>query len=197
MAAPTAKKDVSPEEKETGAAPTQPSAPARRWGLRWLASRWSLILLVLLIVLNAIGLATWRLGAHGPAAPPDPEIALGTFRFLAEKSEQGPIRAAEFVLHVALTAELDRQGRAQLAARKFRVQQDVEELLRRAHGGDFDDPKLRGLKRQLQAQINETLGMDAIAEVIITGFSAQGHGQGPGQRAAAVSRQAPSSGSEG
>jgi len=59
-------------------------------------------------------------------------------------------------------------ARTRLAARKFKVQQDVEQLLRQAHPDDFADPVLAGLKRQLQEQINESLGLRAISEVIIT-----------------------------
>ena len=43
-----------------------------------------------------------------------------------------------------------------------------EELLRRAHGGDFEDPGLQELKRQLQERINQALGIRAVADVIVT-----------------------------
>jgi hypothetical protein len=56
----------------------------------------------------------------------------------------------------------------ELAAKRLRVQQAVEELIRRAHGGDFDDPLLAGLKQQLQEEINEALGIRVIDDVIIT-----------------------------
>ena len=52
--------------------------------------------------------------------------------------------------------------------RRYAVQQDIEELLRQAHGADFADPVLGELKRQLQEQINRTLEMRAISQVIIT-----------------------------
>jgi len=66
-----------------------------------------------------------------------------------------------------------------LDACRFRVQQNVEELLRRAHGGDFDDPGLGELKRQLQERINERSGR-AIAEVIVTDLKLQHNGQDAG-----------------
>ncbi len=47
-------------------------------------------------------------------------------------------------------------------------------MLRKAHDGDFDDPSLRELKRQMQEQINQTLGMRAIAAVIMADLKLQG-----------------------
>ena len=55
-----------------------------------------------------------------------------------------------------------------LAGRKYHVQQEVEELLRKAHSGDFEDPGLQELKRQLLEQINQALNLRAVAEIIIT-----------------------------
>jgi flagellar basal body-associated protein FliL len=120
-------------------------------------------------LVNAAGFAFYR-GQSQPAPQevPSPEVSLGEFKFCADPAEHGPVVTARFALHVSLASQSDRVGRERLTARKFRVQQDVEELLRRAHGADFDDPSLRELKRQIQEQINETLGLRAVADVIIT-----------------------------
>lgn len=96
------------------------------------------------------------------------EISLGTFHFEAEAEGAGQIAAAEFALHIALLDQVDIQAQQRIEARKYRVQQDIEELLRQAHSGDFEDPTLGELKRALQAQVNQTLDMRAIADVIIT-----------------------------
>jgi hypothetical protein len=82
-------------------------------------------------------------------------------------------------LHIGLLKVDDRVARAKLAANKFRVQQDIEELLRQAGGEDFVDPLLTELKRQLQEQINATIGMRAIAQVIITDLSIDRAAQQP------------------
>ena len=102
---------------------------------------------------------------------PNAEVGLGEFHFEADESEQDRISRAEFGLYIALLEQVDQDARHRLATHEFRVQQDIEELLRQAHSGDFDDPNLGELKRQLQEQINETLGMRAIADVIITDLS--------------------------
>jgi flagellar basal body-associated protein FliL len=129
------------------------------------------ILLTLWTLANAAGFACFRGQARTVAEVPSPEIALGDFKFRADLAERGPVSAARFSLHVAFTPQSEQIGRDRLAARKFRVQQDVEELLRHARGADFDDPRLRELKRQIHEQINETLGSRVVADVIITDLS--------------------------
>jgi len=145
-----------------------PQATRSAWYRRFLSWRWLVVLIVVSLVLNGMGLATYRLlgGTRGPE--PTPEVALGTYRFLAAPREPGQVETASFSLHIALLEHVEAPARVRLRDRQHRVRQDVEELLRRAHGGDFEDPTLAGLKRQLQEQINDTLGMRAIADVIIT-----------------------------
>ena len=96
------------------------------------------------------------------------EISLGEFEFIGEDLPGSHIASAKFRIHISLLTEVDRPARMLLAMRRFQVQQDVEELLRQAHAGDFDDPTLTELKRQLQETINRTLGQRVIADVIIT-----------------------------
>ena len=132
-----------------------------------LNSKVIIVLVVLTVVINAAGLAFHSVGNSGKTND-DAEHDIGTYHFLANPSEKGQIAAAEFNLHIAVLDDIEKEARRRLAAKKFRVQQDIEELLRKAHGGDFDDPSLGELKRRLQARINETLGMRAIADVIIT-----------------------------
>ncbi len=120
------------------------------------------------LVLQGVGLACYKLGSARNAVAPSAEIDLGEYFFTADSGEDGPTDSADFRLHIALLEQVDGLARRRLQQRQYRVQQDVEQLLRRAHGGDFEDPILGELKRQLQEQINDTLGMRAIADVIIT-----------------------------
>jgi flagellar basal body-associated protein FliL len=135
---------------------------------RFLRKNWIVILVAATVVVHGVGFAYFRLTHGSPALVASPEVSLGVFRFEASQNEVGRITGAEFSLHIALLEHVDRVARRRLEDCRFRVQQDVEELLRRAHGGDFEDPSLGELKRQLQEQINETLGMRAIADVIVT-----------------------------
>ena len=141
---------------------------------RHLSKRWLAIVLGVSILGNGLGLAAYCL-RNGRTAEEgaNREIGLGGFRFTPEHAEGSPVMGAEFSLHIALLEEVEPMARPLLAQRKYRVQEGIEELLRKAHGGDFRDPSLADLKRQLQERVNEALGMRAISEVIITGLQVQ------------------------
>ena len=155
------------EAEETTSQQAQPKSTA---GVlrRFMTRRWIVTIVALSIAVHCVGFAYYQLWGKTAAGQPTPEVSLGAFTFEAPGDEDGRIAAAEFSLHIALLRQVDQPARSRLTARKHRVQQNVEELLRQAHGGDFEDPNLAGLKRQLQEQINETLGIRAIADVIIT-----------------------------
>lgn len=140
---------------------------------RLLPRKWIAGLLILSIVVHLTGIVYFQVFAGGPVTVPNPEIALGEFEFSAGNSELGQITAAKFQLHISPLEQVEPEARYKLHIRKFRVQQDIEELLRQAHSGDFVDPKLAELKRRLQEQVNATLGMRVIADVIITDLKLQ------------------------
>jgi flagellar basal body-associated protein FliL len=126
-------------------------------------------LLLLSLVAHGAGLVYSHYAHRQSDVAGEPmEIDLGTYRFEAEPSEQGSILGAKFRVYIALIEDIHPQARQALAQRQFRVKENIEELLRQAHGGDFADPALGELKRQLQERINETLGLRAIDDVIIT-----------------------------
>jgi flagellar basal body-associated protein FliL len=146
---------------------------------RFLKPKWLLVLLAVSVAGHALGFAYFRLTANHSAAL-GPEVSLGKFRFVADAAEDGHYAAAEFSLHIALLGQVEASARRELEAKRFRVQEAVEELIRRAHSGDFDDPLLTGLKQQLQEAINEALGVRVISEVIITDLALERKGQQPG-----------------
>ncbi len=138
--------------------------------LRWVPGRkWLAVILACSVLSNAGILWRYRLQPHngGTGMSISPEVSLGEYHCCVN-GQRPPIEGAEFCLHVALLDEVDLSARSRLTARRRRVQQGVEELLRRAHSEDFDDPALGDLKRQLQERINGVLEMRAISEVIIT-----------------------------
>ncbi len=135
---------------------------------RFLTRKWLLVLLAVSVLGHGVGFAYSRLTARSPARDRSPEVSLGVFRFEPDPGEKGRIAGAEFSLHISLLSQVEKTARQQLPAKRRRVQQAVEELIRRAHSGDFEDPVLSDLKRRLQEQINAALGMRVIADVIIT-----------------------------
>ena len=157
-----------PDDGEDEVQSEEKAKPSKKNFLKRLLTPKGLVILVAVsILVHCIAFACTR--ATGKSASADSgEISLGDFSFNANPEEAGPIRSAWFSLHIALLEHVDSEARAKLKTREFRVKQGVEELLRRAHGGDFGDSNLGELKRLVQEQINETLGMRAIADVIIT-----------------------------
>jgi hypothetical protein len=125
-------------------------------------------LLAISVVGHAIGYSHHWLTMKSVRGPVGPEVSLGRFRFEANSLDQGPVTEADFALHVSLLSPVDPLARKRLATFKHRVQQGVEQLLREAHGADFDDPTLGELKRRLQEEINRTIGLRAVADVIVT-----------------------------
>ena len=62
--------------------------------------------------------------------------------------------------------------------------------MRRAHGGDFEDPLLAGLKQKLQEHINQTLGIRVIDDVIITELKLERR-EGPGETTTELAKALP------
>lgn len=160
------KQDVEVEEEESS---EEQSKGSRKRGLlaRILTPKGIAILVGVSVIAHGISFAYYRMNKAN-AQTVASEVALGSFRFEGAKNEKGRIAKAEFSIHIALLDQVNDAAHQRLQSRRFRVQQDIEELLRQAHSGDFDDPNLGELKRQLQEKVNETLGIRAIADVIIT-----------------------------
>lgn len=166
-----------PPEKERSETPQAESsmvsadAPTARWRslLRQMATvHWIVLLIVVSVIIHGIGFVCYRLGARGNGAAAEAEIPLGEFQYRAAPGEHSPLADATFDLYITLLDAPNLKAREQLAARRHRVEQDIEQLLRRAHAGDFDDPNVAELKRQIQEQVNESLGMRVVADVIVT-----------------------------
>lgn len=171
----------APSDPSTGSAPRAKIGDAGETasgGPRWLARLKSLLapklivtIVVGTVIVQAMLLGYYRLAGGATAdaeAVSGGEVTLGQFQFEASPHEVGRVQAARFQLHLALLPDIDEVARLRLKQRQFRVQQDIEQLMRQAHSGDFNDPPLTELKRQLQEQVNETLGIRAVSEVIIT-----------------------------
>ncbi len=163
--------ESKPNPTETDGADTEAS-PATPRGRRWLAHlatrKWLGIFLGVSLLTHGVVLVCYGLSMGGGGDGLPPEVTLGEFTFTPEDAGDSPVTSAVFTVHLSLIAELAPTGERLLEVNKFRVQQDIEELLRQAHGGDFEDSELGDLKHRLQEQIGETLGTRVISQVIIT-----------------------------
>ncbi len=165
----TAVRVESAEQTPGGSDAATPTLPTWR---RWVSGR--RVLLALLgcsILLNGLLLVRHiQLAAADATDVPPVELPLGDYRFITERPGDSDITGAEFSLHAALLNGVVPAANQLATLRYHRMQQAIEELLRRAHGNDFEDPTLGDLKRQIQQRINTVLEMKAVSEVVITGL---------------------------
>jgi len=132
-----------------------------------IAQYWLAFILVSTLVLHGIGLAYYKAGNFQAPLEYSPEIAVGNYQFTADKSVGARIIRAEFSLYFTALDGLDKVARVRVVSHKYRVQQEIESLVRQAHSGDFEDPNLNDLKRQIRDRINQALGNRVVSDVIV------------------------------
>ena len=184
--APPAKKETETPEPSPKADQKQAkSGPGSRYAGIVKAVSHHGLMITLAVSLIANGAALAKLGSNDNSAEKQltPEVQLGHFGFVSSHAEAYQVVKAGFDVHVALSEDVEEEGRRRISQRQFRLQQDVEELLRGAYSGDFDDPLLRGLKQKLKERINKTLGIRAAAYVIITGMKTERNASSPVDKA--------------
>jgi flagellar basal body-associated protein FliL len=162
---------MAEKEDKTDSPEKEPpkAAPAAKRGKLWskLANRRTLgAVLAVSVIAHGVGFIYYN--KLRQIIVQSPEVGLGEFGFESADTRLSAVMQASFSLHVSLLTDIEPKARARLYARRFRVQQDIEQLLRKSQGGDFEDHELAELKRQIQEQINTTLDMRAIEQVIIT-----------------------------
>lgn len=134
---------------------------------RLITSRWTLLAVTTWAVIQTAALAAYYAWGLSAAVPPA-ELTLGQFHFEAQPAQPDLVRRADFTLHVVAAPSLERFAGQQLAQKQLRVRQAIEELLRLAGPSDFADPVLGELKRRIKAKLNELLGIQAVADVLVT-----------------------------
>jgi flagellar basal body-associated protein FliL len=139
------------------------------------SSRRVVCTVIITLVVQSLGMAYYILQTKQAPVGLEAEVDLGDYQFNGNQI----VSRIEFTLHVSLLGGLDRQGRHLLRTHQHRVQQEIEQLLRQAHEGDFEDPVLAELKRQIQETINQTLGKNVISEVIVTSLELERIAQEP------------------
>ena len=155
-------KEEKPSEEET-----PKKSKVGSWRTRLQQHLWICVLVGTTVVAHGLLIVVHALTGSSTEST-EGEVSLGQFDFMNTVDQHDSVVKADFQLHVRLLDGIDKAARKLLSDRKYRVQQDVEELLRRAHGADFEDPSLSELKRQLQETVNQSLELRAVDEVIIT-----------------------------
>ncbi len=162
-------KEKDPDREEP--TDSKETAPKKKNKFRsFFRRKWVIVIIVATLVVQGVGAGYYCL-FHAGSGNLKAEVSLGKFQFFATAPQGTRIAKADFHLHISLLEDVEAVARSLLTRHQFRVQQNVEQLLRQAHLADFEDPTLTELKRQLQETINRTLGKRVIGEVIITEFS--------------------------
>ncbi|HKD37166.1 MAG TPA: hypothetical protein VKB78_10205 [Pirellulales bacterium] len=96
---------------------------------------------------------------------------LGTFDFSRSNSRENRAYRGQFDLSIRLADDLSTSDRRRIADQRPELQRAAEEALWRLRPVDFADRRLTRLKSRLQEQLNDAVGFEAIAEVVISNFT--------------------------
>jgi hypothetical protein len=96
---------------------------------------------------------------------------LGTFDFNRSNARDNRAYRGQFDLSVRLADDLSPADRRRVADERPELQRVAEEALWRLRPVDFADRRLTRLKDRVQQQLNDVLGFEAIAEVVVSNFS--------------------------
>ncbi len=182
--------------KDDAAAEAQPSFFKRLFNPKQLFSKKCLATALILSLLGHVAYLAIDLTEKPKAKNGSREVTLGEFYFANPTKAADEIQRVDFRLHVDLLEGTDKVVRERLERRKSMVQQNVEQLLRRARAVDFTDPVLTELKRQLQETINETISLRGISDVIITDLAIERQEGQPTKEKVASHKPAPRSQSD-
>jgi hypothetical protein len=97
------------------------------------------------------------------------EIAFGSFEFTRSSGENRVYRG-QFDLFIRLSDRLDAREQKQFVREQARLQQAVEETIRRLRLADFTDLRLTRLKNRVQDCLNDELDFEAVEEVLVANF---------------------------
>jgi hypothetical protein len=153
-----------------GVAETSESAPRAPWH-RLFSARWWIGLAAIALVSEAAIIFWIRSKAASPELPVTNEIVLGTFEFNRSNGRENRAYRGQFDLSIRLAGELTPADRRRVADQRPELQRAAEEALWRLRPVDFTDRRLTRLKARLQQQLNDAVGFDAIAEILISNFT--------------------------
>ncbi len=154
--------------------------------------RWLIAAVALLFLVEAAMIYWFRVRTPHDAPLITGEIALGSFEF-ARPGGDNQIYRGQFDLFVRLADRLDTSQQQQFLREPQRLQQAVEETLRRLRLADFTELRLTRLKTRVQDRLNDELGFEAVEEVLVANFkmAARRVPQPPAQQSALPGAEGP------
>jgi hypothetical protein len=139
------------------------------WWNRLFTWRWIVVAMAMSLLIEAAMIYRFRVRTPNDVPAISDEIPFGSFEFARAASDQRIYRG-QFDLFVRLSDRLDTSQQRQFLRDQPRLQLEVEETIRRLRLADFTDLRLTRLKDRVQDRINDDLGFDAVAEVLVSNF---------------------------
>jgi hypothetical protein len=144
------------------------SGGSRRFGI--FSARWLIAAVAISFLLEA-AIIYWFRGRTPSDAPlVAGEIPLGSFEFSRTGGANQKVYRGQFDLFVRLSDQLDASQQQQFLREQPRLQQVVEETVRRLRLADFTDYRLSRLKARVEERLNDELGFTVVSEVLIANF---------------------------
>ncbi|HEV2970950.1 MAG TPA: hypothetical protein VGY55_13340 [Pirellulales bacterium] len=150
-------------------APVQSATRGFDWG-NVLCSRWLVAAIVISVLIEGSIVYFLRNRTSNEMTPVAGELAVGTFEFSRSVGRENRVLRGQFDLYVRLSEDLTAAEQRQFLQAERQLQQGVEETLRRLRSADFIDPHLTRLKDRVLHRLNDELGFDGIAEVLVANF---------------------------
>jgi hypothetical protein len=171
---PPGKEPIAPiRRREPHPALAEPPGESERSGSEWIrlfSSRWLIAAVAISFLLETAIIYWFRMRSPQEAAIVVEEIPLGSFDFSRSGDRDKPVYRGQFDLFVRLSDRLESSDRQQFMREQPRLQQAVEDTLRRLRLADFTDLRLSRLKSRVQERLNDELGFDAVTEVLVSNF---------------------------
>ncbi len=113
---------------------------------------------------------THRRPASGTPSPIGRDLVLGAFEFDRPNTHDKAMYHGQFNLKLLFSEGLNVNQKKQIDRDQTRLQSAVEAGLRRVRFADFMESRLMRLKSRLLTQLNEELGFDGVADVILDDY---------------------------
>jgi hypothetical protein len=152
------------DPNKSTAAATNAAPASAAWWKSTVVRRWIVILVVASFIVDGAVLLVVR--KSNVKSTIEPEYTLGAFALFP--SDSATAAPTSFKIHVRFIEDLDAQARQQIVKHQYRVQENIEGLLEKARGIEWEDSTIARLKHQIQDRIDADLDLRAVAEVIFT-----------------------------
>jgi hypothetical protein len=162
----------SANSPSTALAAAVPATAGSDWGFL-VSPRWLIGLAAVSLLSHTAAFYWFRLRKPEPPPVMSREMPLGTYEFSRFSSRENHLNRGQFDIFLRLADHLSTSQWRQIEREEHQLQQAAEEALRRLRSADFNDPHFVRLKDHIQERLNDELGFEGVAEVIVSNLTAE------------------------